>query len=157
MGTIGVEGQTGVGPFHVYGQAGYTDTLAWSGDDKLRAYYAHLETRYFLEPNLMLSADAGYSRAKEIYEDEPHDLWRWGLNLEWRAPSSWWGAFVSYQGVFDHETGTSIDDFTNHSVFAGLTIHFDPGTLESKSESDATLKNFNPFTGVNHVRMFDWN
>lgn len=157
LATIGAEGQTYVGPFLLYGQVGYsTDFQKPTYGDGMNALYVHGEARYFVNPNLMLAANLGYARANETGgETEAHDLIRWGADLEWKHDTSPFGAFLSYQGYYDNEPSGG-DHVTGNTVLAGIKIHFDHQTLKAESDSGATLKDFNPYTGVNQVRFFDW-
>ncbi len=155
LATIGAESQTYVGPFLFYGQVGYTTSFQDNGTG-LNALYVHGEGRYFFNPNLMLAANLGYMHGNETgSETEPHDVIRWGADLEWKHDSSPFGAFVSYQGYYDNEPGGG-DHVTGNAVLAGLKIHFNNETLKSQSDTGATLKDFNPYTGTNQVRFFDW-
>ena len=159
LATIGLEGQAYAGPILLYGQAGYSTSFFATGGTGLNALYVHGEARYFFNPNLMLAANLGYARANETgNEVEPHDLWRWGADLEWKHDSSPFGAFLSYQGSYDVEHGPSGDSpVTDNILLAGLKFHFGNQTLKAESDSGATLKDFNPYTSTNHVRFFDWN
>ena len=160
LGTVGFEGQISAGPVLLYGQAGYSDSFyakdPYGGSTGLNALYVHGEARYFIKPNLMVSANLGYARANETGDESVgHDVWRWGADLEWKHGTSPFGAFISYQGAYQHEVSDT--PVTGATVLAGLKIHFGGQTLQAESDSGATLKDFNPFTGSNQVRFFDWN
>jgi hypothetical protein len=144
-GTIGVEGQTYMGPLLLYGQAGYTTTLN-SGDD-IGGWYIHGEARYFINPNLLFSGNIGFASLDEDFADDNLTLIRWGLELETKFNGPF-GAFVTYKGAHG-----SVDDFsaTTHAFLVGLKIHLNNATLQSRDQAGATLKDFNPLTGVNNI------
>ena len=114
------------------------------------------QARYFINPNLMISGNLADAYSNESAEDEPHNLLQWGASVEWRKDGSPFGLFASYQGSLDSEIGGSTDNVTVHSAMAGLKIYFGSQTLREQADSGATLQDFNPYTGVNHVRFSDW-
>lgn len=151
FGTIGIEGQTYVGPLQLYVQVGYTGTLQNADNmSNVNALYGHVEARYFINPNLMLAANVGIAHERDIDGSETYNPVRWGADLETKFGSSVFGGFLSYQGSHESYSGYS---FTNHAVLAGLKIHFNNATLQSAAQAGATLKDMNPLTGVNHLRL----
>lgn len=147
FGTLGVEGQTNLGPVRVYGQGGYTTDLTDGGQTS--AWYIHGEGRYFVNPNLAIAANVGFADTEEYGTDI--NVLRWGADIEGKLNDSPFGAFLSYQGSREDEEGHD-EAFVQHTVLGGIKLHFNNDDLES---ADARLSDFNPFTGVNHVRFYD--
>lgn len=156
--TIGAEGQMYLGPILLYGQAGYTTSFSRQISEYVSgAAYVHGEGRYFFNPNLMLAANFGYARFTEFESgNEPHDIFRWGADLEWKDNTSPFGAFLSYQGSYDIEPLYTDDNTTVHTALVGIKMHFGDKTLKAQSDTGATLRDLNPFTGTNFVRLSDW-
>jgi hypothetical protein len=141
--SIALEGQTYAGPFLLYGQGGFSTGI--NGDDA-SAWYIHGEARYFFNPNLMLSGNLGFASLDFDNGDDNDTLIRWGLDLETKFNASPFGAFASYKGShYSYDNGHD----TSHAFSVGLRIHLNNNTLQSASQAGATLKDFNPLTGVN--------
>ena len=159
IGTVGLEGQMYGGPILFYAQAGFSHTIGSGSGEAHDAFYVHGEGRYFYKPNLMIAANLGYARMNEPDESpaEPHDVWRWGADLEWKHDTMPIGAFLSYQGAADIEPNDTVDNFHTHTFLAGVKVYFNNETLQAQSDTGATLRNLNPYTGTNHVRFYDWN
>jgi hypothetical protein len=151
--TVGVEGQTYLGPITLYGQAGYTFGVSGDWNDDPHGGFVHLEGRYFFNPDLMLSANVGYGHGE--YNDGTaydFDLWRWGAKLEAKLPNSPFGGYLEYQG--QRADYNSDDRETSHAFLVGLKLHFNNQSLQSASQAGATLQDNNFFTGANFFRDY---
>lgn len=150
-GTLGLEGLMFLNNVHLYGQVGWTRTIDDQSDYPNDTPYVHGEVRYFLMPNLMLAGNAGVGRVTE--PGYSTTVYRWGADIEAKLPDAPWAAFLSYQGSSEHWNDATTHEV--HSFLVGLRMQFGaPGTsLQAASQSGATLRDLNPWTGVNAVRQ----
>lgn len=147
--TVGVEAQSYMGPMHLYGQVGFTNEFA---DGALNAFYGVGELRYFLNPNLMIAGNLGLA---SLNEGGSHfSAVRWGLDAEMRLNQSPFSLTASYLGTRNSETDES-ETATNHQFMVGLKAHFGNMSLQQQSLAGATLKDFNPMSGVGRIQLFD--
>jgi hypothetical protein len=151
--TVGVEGQIYSGPVQLYVQTGITGGP--NDGDQIIAYYIHGEARHFVNPNLMLAANAGGFWEEYDGPDDPIHGFRWGADIETKLNGSGVGGFLSYQGNYENEPSEG-ESWAVHSVLLGAKLHFNNDTLQSAAIDGATLKDFNPLTGDNHSRFNDW-
>jgi hypothetical protein len=152
--TVGVEGQVDLGQVQLYGQAGLTRSLDTEDPDyDVSAPFIRGEARYFVDPNLMLSANAGYT---QITYDGPDKLdgYSWGAAAEYKFDDSPMSVFASYQGSYEDEPDEPGESWAKHAVLVGVKIS--DGTLEEAAKSGATLRDYNPITGYEHLRFTNW-
>lgn len=147
--SVGAEGMLFLGNIHLYAQGGGSFDTTSSPNN---SWYIHGEGRYFFNPNLMFAANVGYVGQNEF---STHiNIIRWGLDLEWKHATTPFGAFLSYRGTHEREPSESETQNT-HAILAGIKLHFNNSSLQWASQNGATLRDFNPETGVNHVLWND--
>lgn len=152
--TIGVEGQVDMGQVQLYGQAGLTRSLDTEVDYyDVSAPFVRGEARYFVDPNLMLSASAGYTHIVYDGADYPIDGYSWGAAAEYKFDESPLSVFASYQGSYESEPDED-EAWAKHAVLVGVKIS--DGTLEDAAKTGATLRDYNPITGYEHLRFTNW-
>lgn len=149
--TLGLDAQTYVGPFQVYGQLGYTTGMGFSG----RAFYGHAVARYFVTQNIMLSGNLGLASLWSSGGGDSATAIRWGLDAEIKGQNSPFGAFLSYQGA-NTSLPYSGPNITEATFLIGGKLHFNNRSLQSAAQAGATLFDYNPATGVNHLRWLGY-
>lgn len=150
--TIGGEAMSTMDKIQLYGQVGYTKGF---GDvDDVSALYARGEIRYFVNPNMMLSADIGAARV-EYGKSDQIDAVRWGAKAEYRFDDSPISIYAAYQGNYQTESDED-EEWTVHTALVGIKFNFGSDTLEDAAKSGATLHDYNPITGYEHLRYVEW-
>ena len=136
-----LEAQRYFGDLTVYAQGGYG--MGTGQDDDQSMPYAQLIARYFLSPDCLVEAEAGYGRFDRTGLSS--DVVRWQLKAEAKLPRAPLSAYVAYQGSrSDRSDGVLRID---HAVVAGLTLRSD-ATLQDTDRTGATLVDANPLFGV---------
>ena len=144
FGTIALEAQQTWSNFTLYGQAGYTTSIAGGGSDlPLNAKYLHAAARFAVTPNIGLGADAGYAWID--MDDHARNVLRWGAKIDAAIPNTPLDIFLNYQGHYTDVTESG-DKVTVHALLVGLTLNFNSDAAKSMRQDD------NPFTGVNYPR-----
>lgn len=152
--TLALEGQVDVGPVQLYGQGGVVRSLSTDDVDyDVTAPYVRGEARYFIDPNFMVSANAGYAQITYDGPDEPIDAFSWGATAEYKFEDSPFSVYASYQGNYETEPAED-EDWTKHAVLVGVRVSTD--TLEGAARSGVTLRDHNPITGYDNLRFSNW-
>lgn len=150
--TIGGEAMSTMDQIQLYGQVGYTKGF---GDvDDVSALYARGEIRYFVNPNMMLSANIGAARV-DYGKSDQIDAVRWGAKAEYRFDDSPISIYAAYQGNYQTESDED-EEWTVHTALVGIKFNFGSDTLEDAAKSGATLHDYNPITGYEHLRYVEW-
>ena len=149
LATIAAEGQVPLGMLQLYGQVGYTNDITYGGG----GWYVHGEARHFFNPNLMIAANIGFATLHRVWRSshghqvgprhrkEAHQLAAWLL--------------CELQGKYQRRARRKrVRAHPQHR--RRHQIHFNVDTLQGASQSGATLKDYNPYTGVNHTPYYDY-
>ena len=126
-------------------------------DYDVTAPYVRGEVRYFLTPNLAIAANAGAVRVTYDDPSEPLDVATFGADIEYRFDNSPISLFASYQGSYATEDpAESGETWVDHAIMAGVKFNFGSDTLQQAAQSGAAQRDYNPITGVQHVRYNNW-
>lgn len=150
--TIGGEAMSTMDNIQLYGQLGYSKGF---GDvDDVSALYARGEIRYFVSPNMVVSANVGVAQVSYSSDDEIGAL-QWGAKAEYRFDDSPISIYASYQGNHQSEPDED-EEWTTHAAIVGIKFNFGSDSLQDAATSGATLRDYNPLTGYEHLRYTDW-
>jgi hypothetical protein len=143
-GIVGFEAQKYVDALTLYAQAGYGDQFNTTNHSMLQKYwFTRGMTRYFIDPDLQLSAELGYSRgaASESGVKNPIDVVNWSLGLEHRLARSPLSMFASYQGdrSATRTAGCKRATVVQATLMVGVKINFGTGTLQANDRNGATF------------------
>lgn len=143
-GIVGLEAQKYFGSLTLYGQSGYGEQFNDTGHTMLQKYwFVRGVTRYFIGPDLQLSAELGYTkgRATESGDKYPTDVLNWSLGVEHRFDRSPLSVFASYQGdrSATKTVGCKRENVIQNTIMVGLKINFGGGTLLSNDRNGATF------------------
>jgi hypothetical protein len=143
-GIVGIEAQKYFGALTLYGQAGYGDQFNDAGHTMLQKYwFVRGITRYFIDPNLQVSAELGYTNgpAYENGDKYPTDVLNWSLGIEHRLDRSPLSIFASYQGdrSATRTAGCKRENVVQTTVMVGVKINFGAGTLQANDRNGATF------------------
>lgn len=150
--TIGGEAMSTMDNIQLYGQLGYTKGF---GDvDDVSALYARGEIRYFVSPNMVVSANLGAAQVSYSSDDEIGAL-QWGAKAEYRFDDSPISMYAAYQGNHQSEPDED-EEWTVHAAIVGIKFNFGSDSLQDAATTGATLRDYNPLTGYEHLRYTDW-
>ncbi len=151
--TLGFETQLTGGPSQVYLQTGVTKSVSPSNYES--APYIRLEAKHFFGPNTMLAANMGYSDITYDRGGSTIQHKTWGVDLEHRFEGSVLSMFASYQGSHNDEVNEH-EAWLTHTILLGLKLNFGSDTLQAASKTGPTLADYNPITGVERLRLGNW-
>ena len=156
-GNIGAEGQVYFGNFTLYGQAGYTFSIAGQLAEvaevaDIDAWYVVGEGRFFPMPNFMLAGHLGYDDFSCNGCGGDFSAVRWGLDAEFQ-PGGWPVAgFLSYQGGNFDFSNTGGADIDEHVFLAGVKVLLGQDSLQENNNYGATFADHNPVYGKWNLR-----
>lgn len=162
-GNIGLEAAHSGDNWRLYGQIGAVKFLASDGysnnDYSFSDFYAALEGDYFVNPNLMLSANLGVSEGTSSedsgYYGGTNHLLSWGAKAEFKPDNSPISFYVAYlgsrpTGTFTGDYGYGVENYsaTNHKFLVGLRLPFgDGGGTVQSLQNNVGLSDLNPDYG----------
>lgn len=153
-GTAALEATSEVGNVRLYGQIGYTGLVNGDGGDTgFHAIYAHGVVGYYIDPNLVVSANVGVSQNtwEGDWGTDSENRLTWGARVEKKFDDTPMSAYLAYQGkVWNGDY--SEDPYTwtgsEHAVFAGLRVAFgDGGATLRDLDRSVGLLDLNPVYG----------
>ena len=141
---VGLEAQKYIGALTFYGQAGYGDQFTKSDQTMLQTYwFVRGITRYFIDPDLQLSAELGYTKgpADENGHTYPTDVLNWSLGVEHPLDRSPLSLFAAYQGdrTAMRPAGCKREAVVQATVMVGVKINFGTATLQANDRNGATF------------------
>jgi hypothetical protein len=150
--TIGGEAMSTMDNIQLYGQLGYSKGF---GDvDDVSALYARGEVRYFVSPNMVVSGNVGVAQVSYSSDDKIGVL-QWGAKAEYRFDDSPISIYAAYQGNHQSEPDED-EEWTVHAAMVGIKFSFGSDSLQDAATSGATLRDYSPLTGYEHLRYTDW-
>jgi len=139
--SAGVEGQAAVAPnVTLYGQAGYgySDEL-----DSANLWAVRGEARYFVNDNIKLQGDAGWSKV-DPDSVSSFDTWTVGVEGEYQFAGTPWSVLAGYDYA-----DSSDRDVKSHTFRVGGRYTFGGQTLKARDAAGADLGSARKlFTGV---------
>ena len=139
--SAGVEGQAALAPnISLYGQAGYgySDQL-----DKANLWAVRGELRYFVNDNVKLQGQAGWSKV-DTDNSGSYDTWTVGATGEYQFAGTPWSILASYDYADSHDL-----DVKSNTFRIGGRYTFGGATLKARDASGADLGSVRKlFTGV---------
>jgi hypothetical protein len=143
---VGGEGAVYLDMVTLFVQGGFMDSFdddtngSGPGASFTDTWFVRGGVRYFATPNLKLEASGGLLQGNEYARDVGDccrvDMPFWKLEGEYKPDDSRVSWFASYGGYSENEVNY---EHTNHTVMAGLRIHFGQDTLLSFDRSGASL------------------
>jgi hypothetical protein len=141
--TVAAEGRYQMGGSALSGQIGSTN----SSDSDASSNYGRIEGEFQISPNFLAGINVGGGTI--FYDgDDSIAFVRWGVDAEYDLASGM-SVFASYQGSFETEEAEE-EAWQKTSISAGIRYRF------GNDGSQTTFADYNPFTGVEHVRFSDW-
>jgi len=144
--TLALEGAFDAGKVTLTAQAGKTVN---ADDNDIAATYIRLGGRVMVADNI----SAGASLGGGTFDYEPGapkiDFRTMGLDAEYSFPHAPYSAFVAIQRSKQEETDEGGEGWTDTIVAIGVRMTFGDGPAP-------VMANYNPVTGVEHLRGGDW-
>jgi hypothetical protein len=166
--TAGLEGQVFLDKITLYSQLSYSAGIqGYLQREGVESWNLHTEVRYFYSDNIAFSAGLGaeasdynysYSSGSDVYSGH-NGLLQWDLRAEYLLDDLPLSLFVAYQGGYqaphynDNYSGGS-DVYVGRNVISsntfllGLHFYFGQTSLIDNDRSGASLKDYNPWYGV---------
>jgi len=166
--TFGLEAQRFCNDWTFYGQFSWSKGVSgYAQFGNYQSWNAHVEARYFYTDHLMFSAGFGwdwgsYNEKEDYgyyhYTGNPQ-YGQWDLRVEYLLSDLPVSFYASYQGSYDpynekenYDYGDEIYKYKGHyntSLFMiGARLYLDQNSLLTNDRTGATLRDFNPWTGV---------
>ena len=146
---VALEATSEVDAVRLYGQVGYTGLINDDGGDVgFHAIYAHGVVGYYIDPNLVVSANLGVSQ--QVWEGDwgmdTANWVTWGARVEKKFEDTPMSAYLAYQGsAWNGENSEEPRTWsgTEHAVFAGFRVAF--------GDSSATLRDLDRSVGLSDL------
>jgi hypothetical protein len=154
---LALEAAKDMGNFRLYGQVGLVKAVTgYHADIGSSDVFAQGVLAYYIDPNFVLSANAGVEHWMDDYYDESGNQFTWGLRLEKKIDGTPASVYVAYQGWAWSGSGYDPDYYVNHSfdetehaILAGIRFAFgDDGSSTLQDLNNAVgLVDMNPIFG----------
>ncbi len=143
-----LEGMVDFENVRLYGQVGYTAAVAGDAtSENVHAVYAHGVIGYYIDPNLVLSANLGVNQYTEDGGEEVFNNLLWGARVEKRFEGTPISAYLAYSGWgWDGSDPDETWNGTEHGIFAGVRVAFGDSSLQDLDHT-VGLTDMNPIYG----------